>query len=82
MAARPLALHPSVPELATLYTAGNLAFLANVGTLSQPLNSCAVSGSAPPVPANLFSHADQQQQWQTLEMDGFYRNGWAGPHGR
>jgi len=30
-----------------------------------------------PVPANLFSHADQQQQWQTLELDGFYKTGWA-----
>ncbi len=39
----------------------------------------AISGAtASPVPANLFSHADQQQQWQTLELDGFYKTGWAG----
>ncbi len=71
-------LHPSVPELAALYTAGNLAFLANVGTLSQPVTRATYLLPSPPVPANLFSHADQQQQWQTLEMDGFYKSGWAG----
>ncbi len=71
-------LHPSVPELATLYTGGQLAFLGNVGTLSQPVTRTQYLAPAPPVPANLFSHADQQQQWQTLEMDGFYKSGWAG----
>ena len=38
-------LHPSVPELASLFTAGQLAFLANVGTLSQPVTRAHVSGS-------------------------------------
>ena len=71
-------LHPSVPELQTLFTNGQLAFLANVGTLSQPLTRTQYLAPAPPVPANLFSHADQQQQWQTLQLDGFYRSGWAG----
>jgi uncharacterized protein (DUF1501 family) len=71
-------LHPNIPQLATLYTAGNLAFLANVGTLSQPVTRAQYLAPAAPVPANLFSHADQQQQWQTLEMDGFYKSGWAG----
>jgi len=71
-------LHPSVQELATLYTGGQLAFLANVGTLSQPVTRALYLAPAAPVPANLFSHADQQQQWQTLEMDGFYKSGWAG----
>ena len=30
-------MHPSVAELQALFTNGNLAFLANVGTLSQPV---------------------------------------------
>jgi uncharacterized protein (DUF1501 family) len=71
-------LHPSVTELAALYTAGNLAFLANVGPLSQLITRSQYLAPAPPVPANLFSHADQQQQWQTLQLDGFYKSGWAG----
>src|SRR5580700_2962221 len=71
-------LHPSVPELQALFTSGRLAFLANVGTLSAPVTRAQYLMPSPPVPANLFSHADQQQQWQTLEMDGFYKTGWAG----
>jgi uncharacterized protein (DUF1501 family) len=30
------ALHPSMPELQSLFNSGNAAFLANVGTLLQP----------------------------------------------
>lgn len=71
-------LHPSVPELQTLFTGGQLAFLANVGTLSQPLTQAQYLAPTPPVPVNLFSHADQQQQWQTLQMNGLYNSGWAG----
>jgi len=72
------ALHPSAPELATLYANGQLAFLGNVGTLAQPVTRAQYLAGSTTVPANLFSHADQQQQWQTLEMNGFYRSGWAG----
>jgi uncharacterized protein (DUF1501 family) len=71
-------MHPSMPELQSLFTSGQLAFLANVGTLSKPLTRAQYLAPAPPVPAHLFSHADQQQQWQTLQVDGFYRSGWAG----
>jgi uncharacterized protein (DUF1501 family) len=71
-------VHPSMPEMQNLFTSGQLALLANVGTLSKPLTRAQYLAPAPPVPANLFSHADQQQQWQTLQLDGFYRSGWAG----
>jgi uncharacterized protein (DUF1501 family) len=71
-------LHPNVTELQTLYNSGKLAFLANVGSLSGPVTRAQYLAANPPVPANLFSHADQQQQWQSLQMNGFYRNGWGG----
>src|SRR5690242_15458546 len=71
-------LHPSLTKLQPRYTAGQVALLANVGTLSKPLTRAQYQAPAPPVPAHLFSHADQQQQWQTLQVDGFYRSGWAG----
>jgi uncharacterized protein (DUF1501 family) len=71
-------LHPNVPELQALFNSGKLAFLANVGSLSQPLTQQQYRAAGAPVPANLFSHADQQEQWQTLQMDGFYRSGWPG----
>jgi len=71
-------LHPNLPEVASLYGSGQLAFLANVGPLTQPVTRAQYVANSLPVPANLFSHADQQQQWQSLELDGFYKTGWAG----
>ena len=71
-------LHPNLTEVQGLFTGGQLALLANVGTLSTPLTKAQYQAVNDLKPANLFSHADQQQQWQTLQMDGFYRSGWAG----
>ena len=71
-------LHTNLPEVQALFNSGKLALLANVGPLSQPVTRSDYVNKAKPVPANLFSHADQQQQWQTLELDGFYKTGWAG----
>ena len=71
-------LHPNLPEVQGLFTNGKLAFLANVGPLTEPVTRAQYLANSLPVPANLFSHADQQQQWQTLELDGFYKTGWAG----
>ena len=71
-------LHPNLPEVASLFSGGQLALLANVGPLTQPVTRAQYLANSLPVPANLFSHADQQQQWQSLELDGFYKTGWAG----
>jgi uncharacterized protein (DUF1501 family) len=71
-------LHPSMLELAALFTAGKLAFLANVGSLSTPVTRAQYLAPKPPVPVNLFSHSDQQEQWQSLQMNGLYQTGWAG----
>jgi uncharacterized protein (DUF1501 family) len=71
-------LHTNLPEIQALFNSGQVAFLANVGTLSQPLTRAQYLAPQPPAPANLFSHADQQQQWQSLQMDGFYKSGWGG----
>jgi uncharacterized protein (DUF1501 family) len=71
-------LHPNLPEVQSLYTSGKLAFLANVGPLTQPMTRAQYLANSLPIPAHLFSHADQQNQWQSLELDGFYKTGWAG----
>jgi uncharacterized protein (DUF1501 family) len=72
------ALHPDLVEVQSLFTSGQLAFLANVGPLAQPLTQLQYQQKSSTIPANLFSHADQQEQWQTLQVDGFYKTGWAG----
>src|SRR5580658_10036560 len=54
------ALHPSLPDVQTLFNNGNAAFVTNVGTLTQPTTRAEyLAGSS--VPTNLFSHPDQQE---------------------
>jgi uncharacterized protein (DUF1501 family) len=57
-------LHPSLTELASLYEKGQLAVLCNVGTLAAPVTrSQYLAGGERP--DSLFSHSDQQAQWQS-----------------
>jgi uncharacterized protein (DUF1501 family) len=72
------ALHPSLTELADLYTSKNLAILANVGTLVTPLSKTQYQTAGALVPANLFSHSDQQQEWQSSVAQGLTGTGWGG----
>jgi uncharacterized protein (DUF1501 family) len=77
-------LHPACPELQTLFNNTNAAFLANVGTLSFPFPYGADSyfghngRSKVPAPPQLFSHNDQQIQWQTSVPDKQTPTGWGG----
>ncbi|MFI5181694.1 MAG: DUF1501 domain-containing protein [Thermoanaerobaculia bacterium] len=73
-------LHPALTEFQTLYDAGKLAVVANVGTLSTPVTRAQfLAGS--PRPDSLFSHADQQAQWQSsivMTQDPLAQTGWGG----
>src|SRR5271155_3689170 len=51
-------LHPNLPELQGLYNKNELAVLANVGTLVEPVTRTQYLNQTETVPANLFSHAD------------------------
>ena len=72
-------LHPNLPELQTLFNVNKspLALLTNVGTLVQPTTRQNYQSRAA-VPENLFSHSDQQEQWQTTQLSGLPNAGWAG----
>ena len=75
-AATPYGLHPSLPELATLFGQRKLAVLANVGTLTQPTGkSQYIAGQ---VPLSLYSHSDQQAQWQSSISSAAAGTGWGG----
>jgi uncharacterized protein (DUF1501 family) len=71
-------LHPSCPELQTLFGEGNLAFLFNTGTLVYPLTRSEYLSGSTAMPPQLFSHADQQTQWQTSIPDQPPLTGWGG----
>ena len=71
-------LHPNMPELQGLFnTQKVLAALTNVGTLVQPTTRQQYQ-SQMSLPQNLFSHSDQQNQWQTTQLSGLQNAGWAG----
>jgi len=71
-------LHPAMPEVQQLYNAGKAAFVANVGTLIEPVTKSQVFSPGAPVPLGLFSHADQAQQWQTSLPQVRSASGWGG----
>lgn len=71
------ALHPSMPEVAALINAGHASIVANVGTLIQPLTRTTYLAGAGN-PSNLFSHPDQQEEWQNAAQSGSTPTGWAG----
>jgi uncharacterized protein (DUF1501 family) len=71
------ALNPNLPDVQTLFNNKNAAFVANVGTLIQPMTRAQyLAGQTAPV--NLFSHPDQQLEWQNAAVSAATPTGWAG----
>lgn len=70
--------HPAMTQSRSLFSAGNLAVVANVGsllydtTLQQYQNGTAI------LPPQLFSHSDMQTHWQTMRPDVLATTGWGG----
>jgi uncharacterized protein (DUF1501 family) len=75
---RAYGMHPSLPRLRSIYQAGDLAFLANVGTLVAPITKAEYQSGGAAIPPYLFSHNDQQVQWQTSVPDSPRKVGWGG----
>jgi uncharacterized protein (DUF1501 family) len=78
--ARPFALHPLLTNLQSIFVQGKLAIVANVGTLLTPTTKVQYQGKQVPLPRSLFSHNDQQSEWQAGAAEGA-RIGWAGQMG-
>lgn len=71
-------LHPSMGGIHNLFETGKVAFLNNIGPLVEPtLKADYLNGSAV-LPPQLFSHNDQQDQWQSLKGIATSNTGWAG----
>ena len=70
-------LNPNLPDVASLFDSKAAALVTNVGTLQQPTTRAQyLAGST--VPTNLFSHTDQQLEWQNAAQSGATGSGWAG----
>ena len=71
----PYGLHPELSDIHPMFAAGKLAILANVGPLNEPTTKANYFAVRP---ANLFSHSDQQNQWQSAVSTGVSASGWGG----
>lgn len=71
-------LHPAMAELRTMFNSGQFAVLANVGTLAYPMTKAQYTANSVPRPSQLFSHNDQQVEWQSSIADKPFVTGWGG----
>ena len=70
-------VHPGMPGVQSMFAAGELAVVANVGPLVDYVTAADVEGGAP-VPLGVFSHSDQIQTWQTAVPYQRVAQGWGG----
>lgn len=84
---RAWAVHPSLNSdlagtnttgLKSLFDSGKMALLANVGTLAVPTTRAQYLARSVPLPMSLFSHNDQQVEWQSSIPDKAFATGWGG----
>lgn len=76
---RTFGVHHRMPNLAARFTAGDAAFVANVGTLIEPVQTrLQVAQNRKRLPLGLYSHSDQIEQWQTSVPHARSGIGWAG----
>lgn len=74
---RTFGIHPALPALKTYFDQGKLAFVANVGTLVEHVTK-AQYNAGQKLPLGVFSHSDQQEQWQSSLPDLRSGIGWGG----
>lgn len=75
---RTFGLHPSLPEVQSLYLQNKLAVVCNVGPLVEPLTQDDYVNGTKPTPYSLFSHSDQIDCWQTSQASQRIATGWGG----
>lgn len=83
---RSYGFHPSFSGMQELFNGfqgdtnkRRLAVVANIGTLLEPTTKESYLNETVPLPKALFSHSDQQQQWQTSVPQGMNDlSGWGG----
>jgi uncharacterized protein (DUF1501 family) len=80
---QPLGLHPAMTGLKALFDQQRVALLANVGPLFVPMTRAQWNNGSPnvQVPAQLTSHSDQQNAWQTGLPNASSHTGWLGRMG-
>jgi len=78
LAGSTVGLHGALGPLAEIWKQGHLAVQANVGTLVRPMSKADFKAPGAQQPPNLFSHSDQQAQWQRGASATASSTGWGG----
>jgi len=71
-------LHPSMTGIKSLFDAGRVALISNMGPLVEPTTKAEYLNQSVQLPPQLFSHNDQQDQWHSLKGEATSKTGWAG----
>ena len=74
------AMAPELAALLPMFNAGRMGVMLNVGTLMQPTTKAQYTAKSVPLPPKLFSHNDQQSEWQSSSPEGA-TSGWGGRMG-
>ncbi len=72
----PLGLHPALVQMQALFNQNKVAILANTGTLLAPTSQAQYNAGQRPL--SLYSHSDQQAQWQSAISSAAAGTGWGG----
>jgi len=75
---REFGLHPAMAALHPVFDEQKMAMICNVGTLVGPITKAEYLSGGAAIPPYLFSHNDQQVQWQTSVPDASRKIGWGG----
>ena len=70
--------HPRLTGVHQLFLDQKVAAVVNVGPLVEPTTRATYLNGSARRPINLFSHSDQQTQWQTSISTGMSQTGWGG----
>jgi len=75
---RPFGVHRNLADLVPVWNKGHLAVLCNTGTLIAPMTRAQYLANSVAKPLNLFSHSDQQAQWEASLSSTTSTTGWGG----
>ena len=76
-----LAFPAEMSGIKGLFDQGRCAIVANTGMLTYPTTKLQFQNDSVPLPPQLFSHSDQQGQWQSGIPDRPTSTGWGGRMG-
>ncbi len=74
---RTFGLPPQMSGMASMFNAGDMAIVGNVGPINEPTNRTSFESGSVQLPARLFSHNDQQSTWLSSGPEGT-QTGWGG----